>query len=207
MTAMKARINRRWIVIVLSLVAFCVFCAAALFAIVAPYSVNGQRMFSYASDHVGGLVVIDGRLPKEELRQQIADGTYANTNRHNWFYLMIICRDVKAAANQGSGSGINHDLMSYPRFHYEWATDKGTARVSLRWNMWTDNVSIGGQKFNRKKGNVFVVVRESNGELMTRQCGTLSSQADRPEIVRHIRQRLPDDELVKSLRYHRRNTN
>jgi len=173
------------------LLALCSFGAGILFVVTTPYSVTGQMGLPLYSGHVGQLTVIQGRPRK--------NGTPA---LHNWLYVMIICRDVQAAESRSSSSGINKDIMSYPLFHYGWATQNGTADVSFRWNTWTDSVSIGEQKFKRKNGNVFVVVRNPDGQLTTQQCGSLGPSAASTEIVPHIREQLPQDALVASVRVH-----
>jgi hypothetical protein len=112
---------------------------------------------------------------------------------------MIICPGVQVAENQYAGNGINHDIMSDPLFSYEWGTLDGIAHVSFRWNMWTDTISIGKQKFSRKNSNVFVIVGKPNSELTTQSCGKLGPEAGLSEIVQHIKQQLPNDKLVASV--------
>lgn len=180
---MKRAGHIRW-KFALSVIAFCSFCTAVWFVLFSPNDVSGQRGFGYSSKHVGGLKVVYGRPA------------------HNWIYMMIICPGVEEAKSQFSGSGINHDIKSYPKFHYDWETQTGMVHVSFRWNMWTDTVSIGKQKLSREKGNVFVVVREPTGELKVQQCGSLGPQADLPEIVQHIRSELADDDLIKAVKFH-----
>lgn len=178
--------------IVGSILALCSFYMALWFVVAAPpYSVTGQRGVSLSSGHVGQLSVVYGRSPENE-----------RPALRNWLYLLIICPDVQAADSQSHASGINRDVMSFPLFHYDWGTQSGTVHVSFRWNMWLDYISIGEQKFKRKDGNVFVVVRNPDGKLTARQCGSLGPLADTPEVVRHIRAQVPKDVLVAAVRVH-----
>jgi hypothetical protein len=186
--------KKNWLIlslIAVSLIAICSICVALFFIIAAPYSVTGQQGFRYSSHQVGELTVIQG-WPQENGKPTL----------HNWLYVMIVCPEVQASDSQFSSSGINHDIMSNPEFHYDWGTQGGIVHVAFRWNLWSDTISIGKLKFVRKDGNVFVVVRSLTGDLKTQQCGSLGSMADLPEIVQHIRQHLPNDNLVASIKFY-----
>jgi hypothetical protein len=150
-------------------------------------SVTGHQLrdFEYSSGTVGGVITIYGRPPIR-----------GKPTLHNWLYLMIICPGVQAAESHKRASGITLGGGAAVEFHSDWETVTGSARVSLRWDRRSDSIAIGSQRFQRKNGNVFVVVRKPSGELTTQQCGTLGPLAECPEVAHHIRQQLPTDEFV-----------
>lgn len=145
-----------------------------------------------STTHIGCLSIVQGRA--------IRDGR-ATGERQNLIYLMIICRDAKATADQSSGGGIEGDPMSDAIIYYDWKTTTGTAHVSLDWNTRSDTVSVEGQQFYRAKGNVFFIERKSDGKLIAKQCGDLPSTSDFAQIAMQIRQKLPDDDLVRSAKF------
>ena len=157
----------------------------------APISVTGLRVvdFDYSSGIVGGVSTIYG-WPRVNGKRTLQNG----------LYVMLIFPGVRAAESHSHTSGLGPGEESSVECHYDWETITGSAHLSLLWNTRSDSIAIGRQRFERKNGNVFVVVRNTNGELTSQQCGNLGPLAEVSEIVRHIRQQLPRDELVASVR-------
>lgn len=155
------------------------------------FCANGMDSTS-SSTHVGCISILKGYAV--EHGRAVGD-------RQNLVYLMILCSDTKAAADQQVGGGVEGNPMSKPFIYYTWKTTNGTARVSIDWNTRSDIISIGSQEFERAKGNAFFIERKSDGKLIAKQCGTLDSSASFPEIAKQIRENLPNDELIKSAKF------
>jgi hypothetical protein len=157
----------------------------------ASISVTGQQLvdFDHSFGVVGGMSTIYGR--------PLVDG---KPTLQNVLYLMIIFPGGRAATNHSCTSGLRPAESSSVECYYDWATITGSAHLSLLLNTRSGAITIGSQGFERKNGNVFVVVSKSNGELTSQQCGTLGPLAKVSEVVRHIRQQLPKDKLVASVR-------
>ena len=69
----------------------------------------------------------------------------------------------------------------------------------MRWDRQRDTVFVSNQTFVRSKGNVLVVRREADGALTAKQVGSLS-HANGSGALQYLRQQLPNDELIASLR-------
>lgn len=145
-----------------------------------------------STTHVGCLSRVEGRV--------IAHGRAVGETQ-NLLYLMIICPGLKAASSLAVGGGIEGDPMSEPFIYYDWDTTSGMVRVSVNWKTSSDVISIGQKNFRRADGNVFLIERSPNGDLVAKQCGLLGPKASFADAARLIRQKLPDDELVRSVRF------
>jgi hypothetical protein len=111
-------------------------------------------------------------------------------------YIFIICPDVQVV-----GSGSSSDSGKYvTALDHTWYTKTGAVSVSIRWDRLADAVRIGRQEFKRKAGNVFVVRRRANGEIVGEQLGNLGPSADYPQVLEYVRQQLPKDDLITSLK-------
>jgi hypothetical protein len=145
-----------------------------------------------STTYVGCLSTVKGRA--------VQNG-HAIGERQSLLYLMIICPDVTAAANQGSGGGVEGNPMIKPKIYYEWQTTNGPVRVSFEWDTRKDRILVGGQEFMRPNGNVFVIERQPNGKLFAQQCGTLGSNASLGDVAYEIRRKLPGDHFVSSAKF------
>jgi hypothetical protein len=117
----------------------------------------------------------------------------------NFLYLMIVCPGAKLSPNPTCGSGIDGDPTS--EIYYEWETTKGRLRVKFLWDTQSDVVAIGGKKFAREKGNVFLIIRKENGDLEAQQCGTLGLKAGYTEIEQQVRRQVPDSEVIRAVTF------
>ena len=155
---------------------------------------SGQKSLN-SSSHVGELVVVYGQSP---LTSEDAKTAY-----QNYLYVMIVCPGVKAAESKAHQDGIEGDLMSAPVIYHSWETTTGAVRVHFTWDTRSDTVSVGREKFSRKSGNVFVLIRNVNGSVLAQQCGNLDSQADFPELMQHLRRLFSTNNLVSSVKFYR----
>jgi hypothetical protein len=114
-------------------------------------------------------------------------------------YVLVICPDVKV---HGSGSGI--DMEKYvTTLNYSWDAESGKISIQVRWNRDSDIVTIGDKKFDRDKGNVFIVRRQTNGEIVGQQLPSLGTHAAFSEVLRHVQQQLTNDQFIASLKMYK----
>jgi hypothetical protein len=114
-------------------------------------------------------------------------------------YVLVVCPDVKA---HGSGSGIDMERYS-TALNYSWDTESGKFSIQVQWNRDSDLVAIGDKKYARDKGNVFVVRREMNGEIVSQQLPSLGTHAAFSEVLRHVQQQLTNDQFIASLKMYK----
>jgi hypothetical protein len=104
----------------------------------------------------------------------------------NHLYILSVCANAPTDGSQSSELHLS-ERPSYFRYsHLRWKTDIGMIQLPVRWNYWSDTIEIGEQTFDRNKGNVFVALRQSDGEWVSAQCGTLGDSADYDEAARYI---------------------
>jgi len=171
------RIQRRNVLIVgVAGVTFLVGCMGVCFALWPPNRVTGIQTRTLSANPMAELSIIYGGQLVDGLRKQ-----------QNQLFLLITCPDLQRASNQSQESGLNYEIRAYPRWHKRWETTGGMIELSVSWNIWTGTITVGNKKFNRKNGNVFVIVRQPTGEWQSWQCGSLEVDADYDAMVRHIR--------------------
>ena len=115
----------------------------------------------------------------------------------NHLYILSMCANAPTDGSQSSELHLS-ERPSYFRYsHLRWKTDIGMIELPISWNYWNDTIDVGEQTFDRKKGNVFVALRQSDGEWESVQCGTLGDSADYDGAARYIlknyRGRLPNN--------------
>lgn len=114
-------------------------------------------------------------------------------------YVLVVCPDIKV---HGSGSGI--DMEKYlTTLNYFWDAESGKISIQVQWNRDLDVVSIGNKKFDRGKGNVFVVRRETSGEIVGQQLPSLGTHAAFSEVLNHVQQQLTNDQFITSLKMYK----
>ena len=146
------------------------------------FSTSGERSQALLP-HPGCIDVVSG--------QPLTGG---DTSDQNLLYLVIVLPGLKAR-----GSGSSSDYGTYvTTLTFHWETDTGSVSVPVHWDRQRDTVSVSKQTFVRSKGNVLVVRREADGALTAKQMGSLV-HADGPAVLAHLRQQLPNDELIASL--------
>jgi hypothetical protein len=114
-------------------------------------------------------------------------------------YLLVVCPGVQT---HGNGSGI--DMGKYvTTLNYSWNAEPEGISIQLQWDREADIVYIGNRKFERARGDVFVVKRLSNGELECHQLPSLGKHADFLKVLTHIQQEMRGDELITSLQLYK----
>lgn len=149
------------------------------------FSTTGDR--SAALSQVGLVDIVEGYSNEKDAIFQ------------DLIYVLVVCPDVKV---HGSGSGI--DMEKYlTTLNYSWDAESGKISIQVQWNRNSDIVAIGDKKFARDKGNVFVVRRETNGEIIGQQLPSLGTHAAFSEVLRHVQRQLTNDQLITSLQLYK----
>ena len=153
---------------------------------------GAQRgLFSTSGEHSQALLPHPGCI--DIVSGQALSGD--DTSDQNLLYLVIVLPGLKAR-----GSGSSSDYGKYvTTLTFHWETDTGSVSVPVQWDRQRDTVSVSNQTFVRSKGNVLVVRREADGALTAKQMGSLA-HANGSAVLQHLRQQLPNDELIASLR-------
>lgn len=139
------------------------------------------------SPQTGSIDIVDGYSAK-------ANGT--NAVPQHLLYVLIVCPGV-----QELGMSSSTDYGDYvTTLNHTWSAKTGAFAVSIPWDRRTDIVEIGKQKFSREKGNVFLVRAEPNKEIVGRQLTSLGPNAGFHQVLEHVRQQLPKDEFIGSLK-------
>jgi hypothetical protein len=119
-----------------------------------------------------------------------------DTPEQNLLYLVVVLPGLHAR-----GSGSSGDYGRYvSTLTFDWDTDTGKVSVPVQWDREADKVFVSHQTFVRSKGNVVIVRREPNGAMTAKQVASLGPRADCSAVLDHLREQLPNDELVASLR-------
>jgi hypothetical protein len=113
----------------------------------------------------------------------------------NLLYLIIICPDVQV---RGSQERVSHDTYATELSHV-WTTEAGNVSVRVLWDRRRDEVRIAGARFSRKKGNVFLVRRQQNGDFAGQQLAELNPTADFEDVLRLARKQNQNDKLLAEL--------
>ena len=130
---------------------------------------------------LGGLTVFCGGSPDD-------------ASRELHLACLVLCPGFTA---NSSGGGGDHGSFSSTQT-YEYGGPAGNINESFTWNRVTDKVKIGGKTFSRSAGNVFVLIRGTNGKRAW-QLQDVARDARHPAILRHIKEQLPEESLIQQL--------
>jgi hypothetical protein len=150
------------------------------------FTTSGEHSQALSPD-VGCIDIVSGSA----LKPRSGD----DTSDQNLLYLVIVLPGLKAR-----GSGSSSDYGKYgTTLTFHWETETGRTSVPVQWDRQRDTVSVSNQTFVRSKGNVFVVRWEAAGALRAKQVASIGPHADCSAVLDHLRQQLPNDELIASL--------
>jgi hypothetical protein len=150
-----------------------------------------RGLFSTSGEHSQALLPHPGCI--DIVSGQALSGD--DTSDQNLLYLVIVLPGLKAR-----GSGSSSDYGKYvTTLTFHWETEAGSVSVPVQWDRQRDTVLVSHQTFVRCRGNVLVVRREADGALTARQMDSLS-HVNGSAVLQHLRQQLPNDELIASLR-------
>jgi len=113
----------------------------------------------------------------------------------NLLYLIIVCPGMQV---KGSQDNVNHDTYTTELSHV-WTNETGRASVRVAWDRRRDEVRIVDRTFSRKKGNAFLVHRQTNGDFSAQQLADLGPTADFEGALRLARKQNPNDKLLGEL--------
>ena len=158
------------------------------------FAVSGSESHSLDSQ-TGSLTVLRGHALTADYQPRGTDKPL--------IYWLIICPGLQA-----NGSGSESSEGSYRSVHKEtWFATPNDVTIELAWDRRDDAVAIHGERYNRSDGNVFVVVRESDGTVSSWQIENVDDDAKLSEVMRHIRERLPDNKVVAKAKLIEMDTN
>jgi hypothetical protein len=150
------------------------------------FYMSGESYTAFRSN-VGGVDIVDG-YSAQPINE--TDG-----NEQHLLYILIICPGVRAHSSTSSSDSGRY----FSTLDYSWDTENGKISMQVQWNRDSDTVAIGDQKFDRNKGNVLVVRRETNGKIVGEQLSSLGTHAAFSEVLYHVQQKLTNDQLIASL--------
>jgi hypothetical protein len=126
----------------------------------------------------------------------LLDGGRTMGPQQNLLYLLIVCPKLSASA-RGTATDYGESLNVYLS---NWETTQGKVSISVAWDKRADMVTIGKDRFKRREGSVFVVVRQSHGELVSSQLPNPHRDLDANDALRFIQERMKDHEIVSEVR-------
>lgn len=109
-------------------------------------------------------------------------------------YVLVVVPGFNATGSGHGGS--SSTLVSTEKWHYSNATERVEGELS--WNRDTEEVNVGGAKFDRAKGQAFVVIRDSKGKWIANQYSIKKTMSDN-EALEEIKKALPSDSPAKSV--------
>jgi hypothetical protein len=139
------------------------------------------------SPHPGVVAIVSGEAYKPF--------NATNAPPQNLLYLAIVLPGLQA---HGSGSGGDYGKF-ITTLTYNWDTQAGRISVVVQWDRQTDTVRVANQRFTRSRGNVLMVRRQTDGQLVAQQVPSLGPNANHTTVLQHLREQLPTDALIASL--------
>lgn len=114
----------------------------------------------------------------------------------NLIYLVVLCPGIIVNGKGGSTEyGENNNT-----YISRWVTDKSVVEVSVSWNKAADSIHVGREKFSRRDGNTFLVLRDPKGKISVTQLKGPGKDLQPVEIIELLEQQLKDDRAKSVLR-------
>jgi hypothetical protein len=114
----------------------------------------------------------------------------------NLLYILVTCPGLEYTEH---GGGTEYERTS-TRYLSDWRTPSGRISVEVTWDRRADTILAGGQKLQRTKGCAVVIIRNKSGQLSVRQVPGPGPAATPQQALESIKQQLPDDKLIGSLK-------
>ena len=150
------------------------------------FAVSGSS-FRALANYPGSFIELRGRA--------LADDDQPTGASKPLMYILVVCPGL-----QSSGSGSEAADDSYQSTHrIVWRAQPKDVAIEFTWNRAEDTVQIHGSHYRRTEGNIFVVIREKNGNISTWQVQNIDASADVNDVLHHIREQLPDVPILADL--------
>lgn len=152
---------------------------------------SGQYVESGSSSHAldkvtGNLDIVRGNRPSTS--GQVSGPEIA------LLYFLYVLPQVKATGSGSRGSATSTNST----FDQSYITKAGTIRLISVWDRANDTVTVGGQRFDRKKGNTFVLIKPNDGTLSVHQLANISGM-DPTSVLEAIKKEGKDLSVIQSL--------
>ena len=112
-------------------------------------------------------------------------------------YVLAVVPGFKATGSGSGGSSLTY--ITTVKWNYSNAAER--IEGELTWNRDTEQVEVSGAKFDRSKGQAFVVIRGKDGKWTASQAAVKSAKSNR-EALEEIQRALPADSPAKSVKLH-----
>ena len=153
------------------------------------FEVSGMRSVSLDGS-TGKLVVVRG----------YATPLLANPGEPTpLLFVLVLVPDFKATGGGGSMSNLEQIVT----VGWQWSNDDQRIDGELKWDRQSEEVAVGGAKFNRERGNAFVVIRNKNGRWEASQVSVKNSTTSDSEALKQIQETLPGDSPAKSVKLYK----
>lgn len=121
--------------------------------------------------------------------------TPASNGLQPLMYILVIAPGLSVS---GVGSrAYNESYVS--TFYWNYTTTQGQVEMKLTWNRQRDEVFACGSRFDRKKGNGFVLIRDPAGQVVATQVGPINAGLDKLAALQQIRAALPAASVAKNV--------
>jgi hypothetical protein len=121
--------------------------------------------------------------------------TPASNGLQPLMYILVIAPGFSVS---GEGSRAVNDFYA-SAYYWNYTTAQGPVEMQLTWNRQTDEVFAGGSRFDRKKGNAFVLIRDPAGQVAATQVGPINAGLDKLAALQQIQVALPAASVAKSV--------
>lgn len=151
------------------------------------FAVSGSKSHALAS-HAGSLTILRGHALTTDYQP-----TGDDTELLCW---LVVCPGLLA-----NGSGSESNEGTYRSVHKEtWFAASHDVTIELAWDRRNDDIEIHSKRYKRSDGNTFVIIRDADGGVSSWQIKGVEGNADHARVMRHIREQLPDNELVATVK-------
>lgn len=113
-------------------------------------------------------------------------------------YVLVLVPGFHATGSGDGGSNLTY--ISTVKWNYSNAAERIEGELS--WNRDNEQVSVGGARFDRSKGQAFVVIRGKDGKWTASQVA-LKSAKSKMEALEEIQKSLPADSPAKNVKLHK----
>jgi hypothetical protein len=110
-------------------------------------------------------------------------------------YWLIVSSGLQV---NGSSSESSNDAYHSVRKE-SWTVGQNEITFELNWDRRSDRVEVDGMKYDRARGNVFVVVCKDKDNKTSFQIESVQGEPDLPSLIEHIRRKLPDNEAIQKM--------
>lgn len=117
-------------------------------------------------------------------------------DQQNLIYLLVVCPQLNAIS-RGTTTEFGRRFNAYI---CHWESSEKKVNVTMKWDKREDKVLLGKRQFARSLGNVFVLIRQTDGSETAIQLPNPGSDLPPKDVLQFIKGHMTNDSIIAAIK-------